>query len=289
MAGCLDADNTGVLQLRDNSYHANSRVNECDWRRLSRRDFVVTGLSAVAGPILAGCGDSSTEPITGPSRLTARPGQPTVAPIIGLSQLGLGTGKAYIRDGLLYVPQSYSPERPAPLFVALHGAGGDAENWGSYYARAEDNAMILLAPEARLYTWDRSLQGFGPDVAFLDLALNHTFARCRVDPKRIALGGFSEGASYTLSLGVSNGDLFSHLIAYSPGYYRPAEPFVGDPPIFVSHGTGDWRHQITLSRDIIVPALREAGYDVTYIEFDGPHEVPTAISESALDWFLGGG
>jgi len=253
---------------------------------MTRRDFVMSGLSALAGPMLLGCDDSPTEPPPGPSRLTARPGIPSVQPTIGLSELGLGTGTAYIRDGLLYVPQSYSPNTPAPLFVALHGAGGEAENWESYFSRAEYRGMILLAPEARLYTWDRSLEGFGPDVRFLDLALNHTFARCRIDPKRIALGGFSEGASYTLSLGVSNGDLFTHLIAYSPGYYRPAEPFVGDPPIFVSHGTGDWNHQIKLSRVIIVPALREAGYDVTYIEFDGIHEVPAAITESALDWFL---
>jgi hypothetical protein len=33
--------------------------------------------------------------------------------------------------------------------------------------------------------------------------------------------------------------------------------------------------------------LRDAGYDVTYEEFDGSHNVPAAISESALDWFLG--
>ncbi len=256
---------------------------------MPRRDFIKSSLSALAGQALLGCGEPPTESLTGPSRLTARPGLPTLSPTVGLSELGLGSGVAYTRDGLLYVPQSYSPDTPAPLFIALHGAGGEADNWQSYFARAEDRSMILLAPEARLYTWDRSLEGFGPDVAFLDLALNHTFARCRVDPGRIALGGFSEGASYTLSLGVSNGDLFTHLIAYSPGYYRPEEPFVGDPPIFVSHGTEDWNHQITLSRDIIVPALREAGYDVNYIEFDGFHEIPQGISETALDWFLDSG
>jgi predicted esterase len=37
---------------------------------------------------------------------------------------------------------------------------------------------------------------------------------------------------------------------------------------------------------LIVPELRNAGYDVTYREFDGGHEVPAEISEEALDWFL---
>jgi phospholipase/carboxylesterase len=43
---------------------------------------------------------------------------------------------------------------------------------------------------------------------------------------------------------------------------------------------------VTISRDGIVPTLRRAGYDVTYREFEGYHEVPSEISETALDWFL---
>ncbi len=57
----------------------------------------------------------------------------------------------------------------------------------------------------------------------------------------------------------------------------------------MSHGTRDPVLPVTISRDGIVPSLRSGGYDVTYQEFDGGHEVPSAISESALDWFLGEG
>jgi len=149
--------------------------------------------------------------------------------------------------------------------------------------------MILLAPDSRGSTWDLVLGRLGPDVEFLDRALQHTFERCRIDPARIALGGFSDGASYALSLGISNGDLFSHLVAYSPGFLRVAGPTVGKPLIYVSHGTRDGVLPVTISRDRIVPTLRSGGYDVTYQEFDGAHEVPSAISESALDWFVGEG
>jgi phospholipase/carboxylesterase len=31
--------------------------------------------------------------------------------------------------------------------------------------------------------------------------------------------------------------------------------------------------------------VRGAGYDVVYREFDGPHTIPPAIIDSALDWF----
>ncbi len=254
---------------------------------VSRRDFVKTGLSVLAAPVLAGCGFGFTDPEPGsnpPSspRLSARPGSPTETPATGLSPLGLASG----RDGVLYVPASYSPDTPVPLFVGLHGAGGEGSNWESYYARAEARGMVFLAPDSREFTWDSVNGSFGPDVEFLDRALRYTFERCRIDPSRIALGGFSDGASYAISLGVSNGDLFSHLIGYSPGFWGTTER-VGTPQVYISHGRSDTVLPVTLSRDIIVPSMRGAGYDVTYEEFDGGHEVPAAISESALDWFLG--
>lgn len=255
---------------------------------MTRRYFVRTGLGALAAPVFLGCGNSSTGPDTIPApnpRLTSRPGVPTTTPELGSTQLGLGS----LRDGFLYVPTTYSPDTPMPLMVALHGYGGGGHQWASYNGRAEARGMIILAPDSRAATWDVALGGFGADVEFLDEALQYTFDRCRIDPSRVALGGFSDGASYALSLGVSNGDLFSHLVAYSPGFFLPAEPIVGRPSVFVSHGTLDTVLPVTTSRDIIVPELRGAGYDVVYEEFIGAHEVPPSITEAALDWFLGTG
>ena len=252
---------------------------------MSRRDFLAGGVSALAAPLLVGCTtDTPTQPAAAPNpRLTARPGSPTVTPSAGLSQLGLETG----RDGLLYVPESYSPDEAAPLFVGLHGSGGAASNWQSYPDRAEAWGMIFLAPDSRQSTWDLIIGRLGPDVEFLDRALRYTFERVRVDPSRIALGGFSDGASYALSLGVSNGDLFTHLVAYSAGFFQPTDPIVGRPKIYVSHGTQDPVLPVTQSRDVIVPRLRDLGHDVTFEEFEGGHAVPGDISESALDWFFG--
>ncbi len=252
---------------------------------ISRRSFLRRGLGALAAPILPACGGL---PRGGDSqwgvRLSARPGSPTRFPEIGLSRLGIGGG----RDGTLYVPESYSPDTPLPLFIGMHGAGGSADSWANYQARAESRGMVLLAPESRSrQTWDRIEGGsFGPDVRFLDQALRNVFDRCRIDPERIALGGFSDGASYVLSLGISNGDLFSHLVAFSPGSYYATDPIVGKPSMFVSHGTEDTILPVTTTRDFIVPAFRDTGYAVTYEEFTGGHQVPVAIAEAALDWFL---
>jgi len=40
------------------------------------------------------------------------------------------------------------------------------------------------------------------------------------------------------------------------------------------------------SRHAIVPMFEMDGYDIEYVEFKGEHEVPPAIMEQALDWFL---
>jgi len=71
------------------------------------------------------------------------------------------------------------------------------------------------------------------------------------------------------------------------GRLQPAEPLVGKPPIYISHSSSDSILPVRTTRESLVPDLSNANYDVTYEEFDGDHEVPAGISESALDWFLG--
>jgi phospholipase/carboxylesterase len=198
--------------------------------------------------------------------------------------LGLDTS----RDALLYVPTSYQADHPAPLAVMLHGAGGIAEHGLGLLRNFADAAgMILLAPPSRRETWDVIFGGFGPDIAFIDRALEATFARCAVDPGCVAVGGFSDGASYALSVGITNGDLFTHVIAFSPGFMAPAAQH-GTPRLFVSHGIHDQVLSIEHCSRKLVPPLRAAGYDVRYQEFDGPHIVPQEIAREAVAWFTGG-
>jgi phospholipase/carboxylesterase len=108
----------------------------------------------------------------------------------------------------------------------------------------------------------------------------HAFSCCKVDLARVALAGYSERASYALSLGLANGDLFSHVLAFSPGFLAPAGQ-TGSPRLFVSHGARDGWHPIDRCRRRIVPRLERAGYEVRYREFGGGHVVPPAVSREA--------
>jgi phospholipase/carboxylesterase len=126
------------------------------------------------------------------------------------------------------------------------------------------------------------MDDFGPDVEFIDRALERTFEMCDLDPARIAIGGFSDGASYALSLGLPNGDVFTHILAFSPGF--TAHPsMAGKPRIFVSHGMRDAVLPIDRCSRRIVPQLKAAGYKVDYREFDGPHTVPSEMVAAAAE------
>jgi predicted esterase len=175
-----------------------------------------------------------------------------------------------------------------PLLLSLHGAGigasGPINFLGPY---AESHGFFLLACDSRDVTWDAITGRYGPDVTFIGRALRQTFDRCAVNPARVAIEGFSDGASYALGLGLANGDLFSRVVAFSPGFIPRSDTAAhGQPEIFVSHGRQDPVLPIDQASRQIVPALRADGYSVTYVEYDGVHAVTAAVAEQAVDWLL---
>lgn len=218
-------------------------------------------------------------------RLTARPNNKGVKDSLttGIQPLNLG-GK---RDGFIYVPAGYDHSRPASLAVMLHGAGGAPEHGLSLLRKyADDHYIILIAPASRAPTWDIiAEESFDRDVIFIDQALVLAFEAYTIDPSHIAIGGFSDGASYALCVGLSNGDLFTHIIAFSPGFAYTIEK-KGKPAVFVSHGIKDSVLSIDHCSRRLVPQLQRQAYPVHYMEFDGAHEIPGNISKSGADWFF---
>ena len=219
----------------------------------------------------------------GPTASAGAPGdgQGAATPLdSGVHRLDIDGG----RPAQLWVPSGIVAGRPAPLLVLLHGAGGDPARTLSVLGGLADEAgVILLAPASVAATWDLIAGGWGPDVARLDATLEAVNARLTLDPERVAIGGFSDGASYAVSLGLSNGELFRRIVALSPGFAIADGP-VGRPSFFVSHGTEDRVLPISMCSRPLVAQLRAAGYEVEYHEFDGGHTVPIEIAARAVAW-----
>jgi phospholipase/carboxylesterase len=215
------------------------------------------------------------------ARLTVRPldaaSLPPLAP--GAHRLGLGRR----RDGLLFVPKSLSARgTTVGLVVFLHG-NGNGGDWSveATAASAEREGVLVLAPSSRGNTWNR--REFGRDVAFIDAALAKVFDHFAIDPRRLVLAGYSDGATFALEVGLANGDLFSHVVALAAEKLLPA-PRVGNPPVLVVHALGDKVHPIDATSRRIVPALRAAGYQVTYNELHGGHWLTPEIIPRAFEW-----
>jgi phospholipase/carboxylesterase len=249
-------------------------------RRVNRREFGAIAGSAVAALTLGEACALEREGQGGADgRIAARPAAATRTTAAGELVLGMGSA----RDAILRLPMKV-PDTPMPLLVLLHGAGGAGERILRRLGPAADEAGIaVLAPDSRGPTWDAIRDGLGPDVVFLNRALERVFKTVSVDPARLAVGGFSDGATYALSLGLINGDLFRRVAAWSPGFVV-AGTLRGKPRCFVSHGTADEILPIDRCSRRIVPALQQRGHDVTYREFEGGHEVPKAIAAEAMTW-----
>ncbi|HWV17230.1 MAG TPA: hypothetical protein VNZ68_01480 [Rhodocyclaceae bacterium] len=220
-------------------------------------------------------------------RLSFQHKAPTQAPLpTGRNLLGI----APERDTVLYVPQSLAPEnlqpgQKVPLLVMFHGAGGSPEKVLPFLEEhAEQHGFLLMAPHSMMPTWDIVIGGNGPDLERFDLALNEVASRYLLDPDHLGFAGFSDGGSYALSTGITNGDIASHVIVFSGGFMSVFMQ-EGMPKVFISHGLIDEQLPIDTSARKHAAKLKEVGYDVQLVEFNGLHIIHPPVVQMAIDFF----
>ncbi|SEL01827.1 phospholipase/carboxylesterase [Blastococcus sp. DSM 46786] len=222
--------------------------------------------------------------MTGPRHASGRLGsRPTATPPgeswpAGVHALDLGGGA----EVLLAVPPGEPV--PRPLLVFFHGAGGHpGQSLAAVQAPAAERGVLVLAPRSGAATWDLIAGRLGRDVAVLDAALEQVAEHAAVSA--CAVAGFSDGASYALSIGAANGDLFDAVLAFSPGFAHPPG-HVGRPRLWITHGTGDRVLPVDRCGRRLAAAFRTLGHDVLYDEFDGGHVVRPEGVTAGLDWWL---
>lgn len=232
--------------------------------------------SAIAGP-----------PMSGPPapQLKARPSATGPA---------LAAGETTLVNGAVAYRPAAAPVRPLPLLVLLHGAGGYPQGFLQKMEPVADRlGIILLAPHSSGPTWDliENLQmdeepWHGADARRLDQSLGDLFNKAAVDPSHVVLLGFSDGASYALSLGLSNAKLFTGVVALSPGMLAPQHRIDRAQQVLIAHGRSDGVLSFENAKDI-AESLRRTGNNVRFRPFEGGHQIDPASLTEALEWTLG--
>lgn len=240
---------------------------------MNRRTFLQASGAVLVSSNLVGAGRwEAPDP-----RLRSRPKPAKRMLAAGLTRHPVGETSV-----VTYLPESALARERVPLMVFLHGANRTVDAFMERFRPVADaTGVMLLMPFATVGTWDAIRYFFGPDVAAIDASLAWLFGEVPIDPKRITLSGFSDGATYALALGRANGDLFTRIAAYSPGFLIPVKP-VGRPLIVISHGRQDRILPFKNTSETIVPALTKAGYAVDFHPFDGPHTVVMDVVEQEL-------
>jgi phospholipase/carboxylesterase len=257
-----------------------------DERIIDRRTFLLWGGGAVATSVVfAGSRAFRGAVAPEPGRLSTRFHKSS-------GDAPLGPGEHVLeangdRRSILFIPTTYDAKQPAPFYLALHGATGSGDSMlRGTRAAAEKHGAIVLSPSSADFTWDAIRADYADDFARVDKLMNQVFDRCSIDPRHIAIAGFSDGATYALSVGMLNGDLFTHVIAHSPGFIISGGAPHGKPRVFISHGRQDTILPFDQCGRRLAAQLERDGYRVRFDAFDGGHAATPAMRETAMSWFV---
>jgi polyhydroxybutyrate depolymerase len=160
-------------------------------------------------------------------------------------------------NALLYIPDSYNPEIPAPLLMALHGyagSGTQVEQYMQFLTRIEEFGYLYVIPSGRVDPgykrfWAATdhccdlwgISGPDDDVIFLSAVLDWIRESYNVAPRQIFVVGHSNGGMMAHRLGCDlPGVVASFVSLAGTGYYdenlcKPTEPV----HMVQIHGTAD--------------------------------------------------
>ena len=193
----------------------------------------------------------------------------------------------------LLVPDEIDPDRRYPLITVLHGAGRQDDALAKVYRdEPERRQALFLIPRSTAMTWDLIASEQRPDLDFLEFAYDLVYRRYPIDPARQGIIGYSDGASYGLSYGLSNPGIFQAVMGWAAGFKVIDERILDragpKPSVLLEYGTHD---QLFPFERVALPMradLERRGYQVEFrVDEGGRHWPSSDFQREALDWFFG--
>jgi predicted esterase len=234
--------------------------------------LVATGLAGalLAGSLLTGCARDYAPLPSGEVRAFHVP-------------IGDAAGAADSTLCLFSVPTGYDPARSWPLVVTLHGYGSDAPRFHDLWRTvAAEEGFVLATPQGE----ERTAEGIGWAWG---AASDETIRRCvsgvsgavNVDPARIHVVGFSQGAKVACRLGMRHPHVFAGIAALGCDFravdLSAAPAALGGLRVYV--GRGEREPHPDAARDAAA-TLRERGCAVELRVYPGVgHGLPAAREE----------
>lgn len=190
----------------------------------------------------------------------------------------------------LYVPEFYTPHRPWPLIVCLHGGYGHGNEYIWTWLRpAKSKGYLLLSPKSVGPTW--SVLHPGVDTGSILTMLEEVCTTYSVDRRRIYLTGLSDGGIFTYLFGIGQAQLFAGIAPIAGELHPMVDPLLRqkqgrEVPLLIIHGAKDFIFPVQSVRSA-QELLTKLGYNVTYRELsDWGHAYPYRINEQiVLPWF----
>ncbi len=153
----------------------------------------------------------------------------------------------YTRWFSVHIPESYSPDTPAPLVINLHGYSStmfDQQEVTKMNAKADEEGFIAVHPQALgdPPSWHGPLPGLPgqADKDFFAVLLNYLQTLINIDPQRIYATGLSNGATMSNALGCFMADTFAAIAPVAGGHTDFGNCENRQPiSVLVIHGTQD--------------------------------------------------
>ncbi|MDX2116524.1 MAG: PHB depolymerase family esterase [Planctomycetota bacterium] len=112
------------------------------------------------------------------------------------------------------LPPGFDRATPAPLIIALHGSGGRGDETSQRWQGAAANVgAVLIAPDA-LRPMGGGYQWTFRDEAdwYIQKLISDARQQHNIDPQRVVLVGFSQGANISFMMGVKHPGMFRGIV-----------------------------------------------------------------------------
>ncbi|NOY36451.1 MAG: hypothetical protein GXO83_02650 [Chlorobi bacterium] len=196
------------------------------------------------------------------------------------------------------------------MVISLHGGGGSYKTFKDIRRYFENPQFIMATPQAPYkwlmgdklgYDWAAWPTG---DLIIMQRALKLTSTyienlirslTAKYNINKVYLMGFSQGSIIAQITGINNHDLLEGIIILSgPEVDHPGKPEIVWPSekavrsannlrVFIAHGESDEIIDIALARKSR-KQYEDAGYDVSFFEFEGGHEINKGALKKIEKW-----